>query len=30
MTEQIFPESALFKQMKVHYIGLKNRMLKID
>lgn len=30
MTEQIFPESALFQNMRVHYVDIKNRLLKID
>jgi hypothetical protein len=30
MTEQIFPESKLFLNMRVNYVEIKNRQLKID
>lgn len=29
MTEEIFPESTLFANMKVNYVEIKNRQLKI-
>lgn len=29
MTQQIFPESILFKNMEVKYVEIKNRQLKI-
>jgi hypothetical protein len=30
MTDEIFPESTLFENMKMNFVEIKNRQLKID